>query len=134
MGMAFHQRAGRAFVRIAAYLACALLMPAAVYAFDTTPAAKITEMDIYGASPPSGSVVYVRLDPTLSITITGFSTCTLAGSNNWVALTTSTDADRAVLAQLQTAYALKKTVVMRVFSCGTVGTITYPLAGGVWTN
>lgn len=120
----------RRMFQMVGFLAAALLQ-GAVWAFDTTPPAKITEMDIYGVTTPAGSVVFVRLDPTLTISITGFSTCT--APSNFFALTTSTDADRAVLAQLQTAYALKKTVILHVVGCGTVGTVTYPLAVGVWT-
>lgn len=107
------------------------LLACAAYAFDTTPAAKITEIDIYGAAPPSGAVVFVRLDPLLTITTPGFTTCT--APNNFFALSTASDADRAVLAQLQTAYALKRTVVLHVMGCGTIGTVTYPIATGVWT-
>lgn len=106
-------------------------LSAVACAFDTAPAAKITEMDIYGATQPTGTVVYVRLDPAVAISITGFSTCT--APNNFFALTTNSDADRAVLAQLQTAYALRKPVVLHVTGCGTVGGITYPVAVGVWT-
>ena len=118
--------------RFGSILGGTILLVGAAHAFDTDPPAKITEMDIYGASGTTGSVVYVRLDPTVTITIPGFSTCT--APSNFVALSTAADADRAVLAQLQTAYALKKQVKLHVVGCATVGTVTYPIAAGVWTN
>lgn len=64
-----------------------LALPLAAVAADTTPAAKIVEMDIFAG--PTG---YIRLDPAVTVTIPGFTNCTTP--NNFFVIPTSTDMDR----------------------------------------
>lgn len=108
---------------------CLLLISAGAFAADTTPAAKIVEMDVYGTY--GGTRVFVRLDPAVTVTTPGFTDCT--APNNFYLLSTSTDADRAVLAQLQMAYGLKKNVVLHVVSCTTISSVDYPVGIGART-
>ena len=103
-----------------------LALPLLAHAADTTPAAKIFEMDVFAG--PTG---YIRLDPAVTVTIPGFSTCTTP--NNYFVIPTNTDMDRAALAQMQVAYALKKPVVLHIAGCVLVGATNFPVSVGAWT-
>lgn len=108
------------------YVMTLLALPLAADAADTTPQAKIVEMDIFAG--PNG---YIRLDPAVTVTIPGFTTCTTP--NNYFIIPTNTDMDRAALAQMQVAYALKKPVVLHIAGCNLVGSTNFPVSSGAWT-
>lgn len=105
-----------------------LALPLVADAADTTPAAKIVEMDIFAG--PNG---YIRLDPTVTVTYTGANPPACLPPNNYFIIPTNTDMDRAALAQMQVAYALKKPVVLHVAGCNSVNLVDFPVSSGAKT-